>query len=228
MLEAAKIPYVLCAGNHDTNLMNRTAALMNQNFPTTRFAPALQGTFEPNKIENAYYFLPAGGRTWLIVSLEFGARDEALVWADGIFKQNADKPAILLTHAYMYIGQQRYDWIKYPDPKQYWNPHGYNMPGTTNDGEEMYQKLVSKNDNVLMVVSGHATKNEGATGLLSTKRANGYYLHEMLSNYQGCPSDYMCINPETMRPVRGARGCCASSASIRSTAAPPSRPTPRT
>src|SRR6185436_3241222 len=65
MLEAAKIPYVLCAGNHDTNLMNRTAALMNQNFPTTRFAPALQGTFEPNKIENAYYFLPAGGRTWL-------------------------------------------------------------------------------------------------------------------------------------------------------------------
>lgn len=205
MLESAQIPYVLSAGNHDTNLMNRGAVLMNQNFPPSRFAPALQGTME-NKIENAYYFLPAGGRTWLIVALEFGPRDEVLAWADGIFKQNADKPAILLTHAYMYLGQQRYDWINYPDPKQYWNPHGYNMPGTTNDGEEMFQKMVSKNENILMVVSGHATYPTGAAGLLSTKRANGYYLNEMLANYQGCPSDYMCINPETKRPVRGGEG----------------------
>jgi hypothetical protein len=106
----------------------------------------------------------------------------------------------------MYLGQQRYDWIKHPDPMQYWNPHGYNLPGTTNDGEEMFQKMVSKNDNILLVVSGHATNATGSAGLLSTKRSNGYYLHEMLANYQGCPSDYMCINPETMRPVRGGEG----------------------
>src|SRR5207248_3319522 len=175
----------LCAGNHDTNLMSRQAELMNQNFPLSRFAPSLQATFE-GKIENAYYFLPAGGRTWLIVAVEFGARDEVVAWADQIFQQNADKPAILLTHAYMYMGDQRYDWIRYPEPMQFWNPHVYAMPGTTNDGEEMFQKMVSKNDNILMVVSGHATNNEGAAGRLSTRRANGYYLNEMLSNYQGC------------------------------------------
>jgi hypothetical protein len=203
-LEAAQIPYVVCAGNHDLNTGTRVATLMNKNFPPSRFAPILQATFEPDKIENAYYFLQAGGRTWLVVSLEFGPRDEAVAWADGIFKQNADKPAILLTHAYMYLGQNRYDWIKRPD--QFWNPHGYAMPGTTNDGEEMFQKMVSKNDNILMVVSGHATWPEGAAGLISTKRTNGYYLHEMLSNYQGCPVDYMCVNPQTMKSVRGGEG----------------------
>jgi len=204
-LEAAQVPYVLCAGNHDLNTQTRAAALLNQNFPPSRFAPTLQATFEPNKIENAYYFLPAGGRTWLIVSLEFGPRDEAVAWASEIFRQNADKPAILLTHAYMYLGQERYDWIKRRD-KQFWNPHGYDMPGTTNDGEEMFQKMVSKNDNILMVVSGHATWPEGAAGLISTRRANGYYLNEMLSNYQGCPVDYMCVNRQTMKPVRGGEG----------------------
>ena len=129
-----------------------------------------------------------------------------VAWADQIARQHADKPAILLTHAYMYLGQQRYDWIKYPDPQQYWDPHYYNLPGSTNDGEEMFQKMVSKNDNILMVFSGHATWPEGSAGLLSTKRANGYYLHEMLSNYQGCPSDIMCVNRDTMRPVRGGEG----------------------
>jgi hypothetical protein len=203
-LEAAQVPYVICAGNHDLNVGTRMGMLMNQNFPPSRFAPSLQATFEPNKIDNAYYFLPAGGRTWLIVSLEFGPRDEAVAWADQIFRQNADKPAILLTHAYMYLGQERYDWVNHHD--QFWNPHGYNMPGTTNDGEEMFQKMVSKNDNILMVVSGHATLPEGAAGRLSTRRASGHYLHEMLSNYQGCPVDYMCINRETMKPVRGGEG----------------------
>jgi hypothetical protein len=203
MLEVGHVPYVVCAGNHDLNVGTRQGPLLNQNFPPSRFAPSLQGTFE-NKIDDAYYFLPAGGRTWLIVSLEFGPRDEVVTWADGIFRQNADKPAILLTHAYMYLGEQRYDQLHHPE--QFWNPHGYNMPGTTNDGEEMFQKMVAKNDNILMVVSGHATLPEGAAGRLSTKRANGYYLHEMLSNYQGCPVDYQCVNRQSMKPVRGGEG----------------------
>jgi hypothetical protein len=203
MLEAAQIPWALCAGNHDTNVMNRQAVLLNKNFPTTRFTPALQASFEPNKIENAFYFMPAGGRTWLILSLEFGPRDEVLAWADQVVKANADKPAILLTHAYTYLGHARYD---HNDTKQFWNPHTYAMPGTTNDGQEMFDKLVSRNDNILFVFSGHATWPQGATGLLSTRRANGYFLHEMLANYQGCPVDYMCVNPETKQPVKGGEG----------------------
>lgn len=208
VLDTAKIPYVLCAGNHDIqwNAMTRFAPLLNQNYPATKFSPHHQGSFEAGKIENSYFLLPAGGRTWLIVSLEFGPRNEVLAWADGIFKMHADKPAILLTHAYMYIGQERYDNVKYPEGKHFWNPHVYRMPGTTNDGEEMWQKLVSKNDNILFVFSGHATWPEGAAGLLSTRRANGYYVHEMLANFQGCPSDHMCVNRDTMKPVRGGEG----------------------
>jgi hypothetical protein len=205
-LDTAKIPYAISAGNHDIDLRTRAATLMNQTFTAPRFSQYLQGTFEPGKIENAYYLFPAGGRTWLVVALEFGPRNEAVAWADSLFKAHPDKPAILLTHAYMYLGQQRYDNVHFPDPAQYWNPHAYGLPGTTNDGQEMWDKLVSKNDNILFVFSGHATWPEGAAGLLSTKRASGYYVNEMLSNYQGCPSDYMCVNRTTHKPVRGGEG----------------------
>jgi hypothetical protein len=205
-LDAAKVPYAVCAGNHDIDVRTRAATLMNQTFPQPRLSPQLQATFEPGKIEDAYYFFPAGGRTWLVVSLEFGPRDEVLTWADGIIAANADKPTIILTHAYMYLGQQRYDHLLHPDPVQYWNPHGYGLPGTTNDGQEIWDKLVSKHDNILFVFSGHATWPEGAAGRISTKRANGYYVNEMLSNYQGCPSDYMCTNRVTNQPVRGGEG----------------------
>jgi hypothetical protein len=205
VLTKAQIPFVLSAGNHDIDTRTREAPLLNQNYPAAKF-PHVQGTFEPNKIENSFHLIPAGGRTWLIVSLEFGPRDEAVAWADGIFKMHAEKPAILLTHAYMYMGQERYDHIKYPEGKHFWNPHVYRLPGTTNDGEQMWQKLVSKNDNILLVFSGHATWPEGAAGLISSRRASGYYVHEMLANFQGCPSDYMCVNRDTMKPVRGGEG----------------------
>jgi hypothetical protein len=205
-LDTAKIPYAVCPGNHDIDLRTRAATLFNQTFPQARLAPAVQGVFEPGKMDNAYYFFQAGGRTWLVMALEFGPRNEALAWADSIIAANADKPAIILTHAYMYLGEQRYDYVNHPDPMQYWNPHGYGLPGTTNDGQEMWNKLVSKHDNILFVFSGHATWPEGAAGRISTRRANGYYVHEMLSNYQGCPSDYMCMNRMTKQPVRGGEG----------------------
>ena len=197
------VPYALAAGNHDI-IQNRQAPLMNATFPLARFNPYLKGTFEPSKIQNAYYLFPASGREWLVVTLEFGPRDE-LAWADSIFKMYADHPAILLTHAYMYIGEQRYD-ITQTNWLQYWSVYTYMLPGSINDGQQMWQKLVSQNDNVLFVFSGHATYPGGAVGRISTRRPSGAWVHEMLSNYQGCPVDFMCVDPTTHIPEQGGKG----------------------
>lgn len=199
------VPYALAAGNHDV-LGNREGPLLNSTFPIARFNPHLKGTFEAGKIQNSYYLFQGGDREWLVVSLEFGPRDEVLAWADGVLAMHAGKPAILVTHAYMYLGEQRYDHTKKATWVQYWNPHDYALPGTTNDGQQMWQKVVSKNDNVIFVFSGHATKEGGAVGRLSTRRASGAWVHEMLSNYQGCPSDFMCFDPTTRAPEQGGRG----------------------
>jgi hypothetical protein len=199
------IPYALAAGNHDMQ-PDRLAPLMNATFPPTRFNQSLKGTFRPGEIQNAYYLFPASGKEWLVVSIEFGPRDEVVAWADRIFKMYADHPAILLTHAYMFQGNQRYDASKVWNPPQYWNPHDYALTGSINDGQQMWDKLVSINDNIIFVFSGHSTKEGGAVGRLSTRRGNGAWVHEMLSNYQGCPSDFMCRHPVTGIPEEGGKG----------------------
>lgn len=183
------VPYVFCAGNHDyTDLVDRVG-MAAQYFPVSRLAqsPTFGGTFEEGHVENSYSVLPAGGRRWLVIALEFGPRNEAVAWADGILKQFADLPAIIVTHAYMYVGDTRYD---FSGPPQSYSPYAYLMPGTVNDGEDLWQKLVKPNSNVKFVFSGHVVgdgHNLGyAASRLTSVRDDGSRVHQLLANYQYC------------------------------------------
>jgi hypothetical protein len=199
------LPYFLATGNHDlTDLgASRTAVGMNKNFPVSGFAPWLQETFEPNHIENHYAIVSAGGRDWLILTVEFGARDEVLAWANDVLARHRLLPAILLTHAYMFFDNTRYDMATKPR-EQPWNPHWYHMTGTINDGEEMWRKLVSLHANLLFVLSGHVLWP--GVGRLTSMRPDGSHVHQLLANYQTCPNLYVpCMIPG-MRATEGGDG----------------------
>jgi hypothetical protein len=211
------VPYVLAAGNHDllTGTMGLTseAPLMNEFFPVARFMqnPWFKGTFEPDKIQNSYQVLRAGNQEWLVLSLEFGPRDAVLAWADGLLSTYSSLPAILVTHAYMYAYNERYDRGKPGEcaGKQCFGPHNYGLPEPINDGEEMWQKLVSKHDNLHFVLSGHMVGN--AASRLRSVRASGTHVHEILANYQACavynPGDpSSCLDAETLKPTKGGDG----------------------
>ncbi len=183
------VPYVLATGNHDTSTAMgkmREAPLMNKYFPVSMFMknPWWKGTFEPDQIQNTYQIIRGGDRDWLTLSLEFGPRNEVLAWADRILTENASLPAIIVTHAYMYSDNQRYNWAKHGDEGQKDNPIRYGLPGTTNDGEMMYEKLVSKHDNVKLVVSGHVALK--TAGRLTSTRPSGTRVHQLLANFQLC------------------------------------------
>ncbi|HEX3697624.1 MAG TPA: metallophosphoesterase [Polyangia bacterium] len=181
------VPYVLTAGNHDyANLADRTG-MINSYFPPSSFASTswFGGTFEDGHLENSYSLVSAGGRDWLLMSLEFGMRDEVISWADQILKANPARQAIIITHAYLF-GNERYDHVK--SPGQSWNPHTYVMTDQThttiNDGEELWQKLIEPNSNVRFVLSGHVIVP--GSGRLTSTRADGTRVHQILANYQSC------------------------------------------
>ncbi len=189
-----QVPYVIAAGNHDyANLADRMG-LGSTYFPPSMFTSFswFGGTFEPAHIENSFSLIPAGSGTWLVLSLEFGPRDEVLAWADTILKRFPDRPAIVITHAYLHHGGNRYDQ-RGPMPQSY-NPHDYVMmgqPGTSiNDGEEMWTKLILPNSNVKLVLSGHDVSGgdlpPGTTARLTSVRPDGSRVHQLLANYQTC------------------------------------------
>jgi calcineurin-like phosphoesterase family protein len=187
------VPYVLSTGNHDYQGDGWTTGrgtLIDTFFPVSRFAKQswFKGTFDADHIENNYALidLPGGGGQWLVVSLEFGPRDEVLAWADGVVKQYPTTPAIVVTHAYLYEDNSRYDHVA--SPHQPWNPHAYpfgSLPTSStsvNDGEEIWQKLIAPNSNIEFVLCGHVL--DQGVGRRTDVRPDGTVVHQLLANYQ--------------------------------------------
>ena len=207
-----QLPYVIAAGNHDYSNLADRMGMGNIYFPPSGFAqfPWFGGTFEPGHIENSFSLISAGSTRWLVISLEFGPRDEVLAWADSVLKLFRDRPAIVITHAFLYHDGTRYDHTGFY--VQNFNPHDYVMmgqPGTTiNDGEEMWQKLIEPNGNVKLVFSGHDVSGNdlppGTAGHLTSTRADGSVVHQILANYQTCTAAALRhLRPGEQRLRRG-------------------------
>ena len=202
-----KVPYVLAVGNHDLGSTRTDAGvLIPRSTPINNYfsydeatrAPTFGGAFENGQVENTYHLLPGGGRTWLVVSLEFSPRDAVVAWADQILTKYESLPAILLTHAYLYSDGQRYDNVgricnfgsdacTILDPSrndtQCWNPICYMGEGS--DGEMLWNSLVKVHSNLLFVFSGHvANAAPFDAARLSSTRTDGTVCHQLMADYQ--------------------------------------------
>jgi hypothetical protein len=183
-----RVPYVLSTGNHDYDRAGRFISrdtLIDDYFPPARFSRTswFKGTFEPGRIENSFAVVATPEGPWLVLSLEFGPRDAVLAWADRTAKRFASLPTVMVTHGYLDSQDQRYDHLS--GPTQPWNPHIYlgdAAPGGTNDGEEIWQKLVAQNRNILFVLCGHDLGD--GVGRLTSARPDGSKVHQILANYQ--------------------------------------------
>jgi len=199
------IPYAVVGGNHDygdpfphPSLPGEVVpgghartrdTLMNQylSYDKTSRWPTFGGAFEAGKLDNTYHLFSAGGRDFIVIALEWGPRDQAVAWANEVMRRHPDRWGIFITHAYVNYNDTRYDVVRDPpvppNPQDY-NPHRYGTPGTVNDGEQLWQKLVSKH-RFAMVFNGHVLGD--GTGYVVSTTDRGNRCHQMLSNYQMRP-----------------------------------------
>lgn len=190
------VPYALVGGNHDYGPKGNSAnrdSFLNEYFPVSKYEkwPTFGGTMEPGKIDNTYHLFEAGGKKWIVLALEWAPRDEVVAWADKVLTTHPDRFGILITHAYLSSDDTRYDWAKY-GRKQPASPHYYELthaPGTGNDGEELWQKLVKRHPRMVMTINGHVL--EDGVARLSSTGDHGNVVHQTLVNYQ------------RMRPLNG-------------------------
>lgn len=190
-----EIPYFMVPGNHDYSrsgsCVNRESSFSDY-FPKSRFAksPTFGGTYdrEPERTENSFHLFEAGGLKFLVLALEFGPRKDVVRWANEIAAKHADRSAILITHAYLYSDDTRYDWAGRGND-QNWNPHSYGVAKATgddvHDGEQLWSSLITKHPNFLFTFNGHVL-NDGL-GKLSTRSPHGRDVHQILVNFQMRP-----------------------------------------
>lgn len=190
--DAVKVPYALVAGNHDlgkNGLTDSRWTLMTRdeyfgvNSPYGR-QPGLGGLYEPDSTNNTWHEFTAHGKQWMILALEFGPRDDVVRWAGEVLDAHPDHHAIVVTHAYLYSSNGRFRYLPYGGAQRS-NPHNYPIDRkgeSVNDGEELWEKLVSKHANVRMVLSGHVL--EDGEGRITSVGDHGQVVHQLVQNFQ--------------------------------------------
>lgn len=178
-----KVPYVAVIGNHDYNQANpsgRTPSATNYNryFGPNRYAGQswYQGSYTSGSNENYYGFFTISGHNFLVMALEVDPRQSVLDWAGSIIAAHSDREVIIVTHSYMNGDDTRVGRCDNGGKANMGVPQD-------NDGDDMWQKLVSRYPNISFVFSGHITYDKGV-GFRTDLGVNGNLVNQMLSDYQ--------------------------------------------
>jgi predicted phosphodiesterase len=185
-----QLPYFMVPGNHDYEGDGRSRTTrFSEYFPVSKFRTqqSFGGVYdkEPDRYENNFHLISAGGRDLLILCLEFGPRRDVVRWANDVVGSHKGRQAIFITHAYMYYDDTRYDWAKL-GRQQRWNPHAYAPPGGVTDGQQLWDMLVAKHDNFLFTINGHVLSD--GLGRLRSTTTKGNDVMQMLVNFQMKPN----------------------------------------
>lgn len=162
-------PYSVAPGNHDMVVKSRNTKLYNAYFSAARFKDKKwYGGHMGETNDNNYCFFTAAGMKFMVLNLEFAPRDETLKWAADIAEKHPDHRVIVATHCYMR-----------PKGRDTSCAEAYKIEG--NSGEQMWQKLIRKQPNIFLVVSGRVL----GVGMQTSENEAGGEVFEMLTDYQG-------------------------------------------
>lgn len=167
-----KVPYSLCRGNHDD------PTGFNSTFPYSEYKNKVGGTYDNTSIINSWQKFEVNGIKYMVFTLDYGANDDVLNWASNLIAQNPTYNVIITTHAYLYRDGTTLDDREVCPPS---------TSGGTNDGDDIWNKLISKHENIVMVLSGHDPCDRIV--LTQTKGKNGTVVSQFLIDPQGVDLD---------------------------------------
>ena len=199
-LADANIPFTIVRGNHDSD-----KAFNEEIGAFTKYTSQLaqKGGFyiDSNgnvKYDTSYMKLELGGEKktkWLVIQLDWAVTTAELDWAANLITTNSDHQVILTMHNYLYrdatidgqtgsastaVPNKNWDYSIDPtspdlDPNLAFNPDG------------IWHRLVSKHENIKLVLCGHDTSNDLKVSQLIGD--NGNVVTQMLVNPQAMDLD---------------------------------------
>ena len=182
------VDYSLVRGNHDGPEFYEEYFGVNSTY--TDYSSQIGDNYYINSTNSVHYF-SAGDLDYMVVTLDFGAGDLVIEWANDIIAAHPDHNVIITTHAYMHkTGALLADSTLCARKPDGTNDTLYNteMGTVANNGDDLWNKLVSKHKNIVMVLSGHVgTEDVVCTEL---KGDNGNTVVNILINPQDMDTQY--------------------------------------
>ncbi len=135
------VQWSMARGNHDGGATADRLAAWDNAYSYTEYGTNVAGYqgSEAN-MRNVYYTFTAGETEYMVFVLDYEPTTAALEWAKSVIDANQDKQVIITTHVFM-NGKGELITSK--------------MSGE-NSGKDIWDKLVSKCPNIVMVLCGHS------------------------------------------------------------------------
>jgi len=209
VLADADIPFGMSPGNHDYDnyayvLGSRpltSKAMWNRYFGSKSYLFAFkpwyggasdQLNYDPGL--SSFQIFQAEGGDFLHISLQMEPSDAVLAWAQAVIDAHQGYATIVTTHSY--ISPPAAGDLNPPmsEPELVTlNSAAYltNAPGGWNNAQQLWDKFISKNDQIFMVICGHAWNPTDANGISQgenirvDKNLYGNPVYQVLSDYQG-------------------------------------------
>ena len=166
VLENAKVPYGVLAGNHDVNHKDEDYTVYSKYFGDWRFKdkPFYGESYKDNR--GHYDLISAKGNDFIMLYMGWGVTDEDIQWMKEVLQKYPNRKAILSFHEYLLVSGNR-----------------------SPIGDKIFNEVVKSNKNVLAVLSGHYHDSEtlvdeiddNGDGIVDRK------VYQMLADYQGGP-----------------------------------------
>ena len=171
-----KLPYTVVRGNHD-NKGNFRQAFSYYEHNREQTHQAHNGT-----MLNSYQCFEVNGIPYMSMALDYSVTDEALEWANQEIAAHPDHNVIITTHSYLSANG---DLSTSKDKTQ------------TNSGQDIWDKLVRKHENIVMVLCGHVTSgNENAIN--QAKGDHGNTVTQLMINAQSVDHELGGVGIVTM------------------------------
>lgn len=192
-LIAGKLPFSVVPGNHDYDALWTDPAHPPQpdlKKPGVRHVGGLNGYRSAFSDKSKFFInqpwyvsshdggadsaqiFTTGQCRFLHIGLQYHAPDASLAWASGVIRRYPGVPTIVSTHDY--LGRDGKRNVAYNPDNSILDPHD-------NNPEMIWDKFISRNDQIFLVLSGHV----GGQGFSIDRNRSGNPVYQMMADYQG-------------------------------------------
>lgn len=187
LLDPAGVPWSAAFGNHEWDqgqALGGDSAFIEHFGPQRHQGEAWFGGASDNG-RSTWQRFEAGGRTYLHLTLEYDAPDEAIAWGQSVLDlpENQGLPTILTTH--VYLNDNRNVGFTDASPTTVQRvTRPYTGGAGRNSGEDIWQEFVRVNDQVFMTFNGHYAGER----LLVSTNDEGNPVYQMQVDYSRRPN----------------------------------------
>ena len=172
------LPYYLARGNHDNadslNLHFNVLQYTSQ-FNDPDISDQSKCFYKKGKIENSYTKFTVGNTKYLVLTLDFRAYDNVLVWANEVVAANPSYRVIVTTHDYLC---EDGSWDTEKDGIE------------ENSGRDIWIEFIRKHKNIFLVLCGHESQYPNSDILkFESKGNNGNSVTQLMINSQSLEWD---------------------------------------